>query len=84
MATANLRREGSSLKSREDRAVRIEDYLNDKLQTHADLESINSLLENVQNQQKLLRQQVSIFAYITHVGTQLIVTSCSRRNLLSK
>ena len=37
---------------------RLEDYLNDKLQTYADLESIDVLLRNVVDQQDLLRQQV--------------------------
>ncbi|KAL8807860.1 MAG: hypothetical protein Q9223_004225 [Gallowayella weberi] len=40
------------------RDVRVEDYLNDKLQTTADLDSLDSLLENVKNQQALLRQQL--------------------------
>ena len=37
---------------------RIEDYLDDKLQTYADLESIDALLRNVLDQQNLLREQV--------------------------
>lgn len=37
---------------------RVEDYLNDKLQTFADLESIDVLLHGVLQQQLLLRQQV--------------------------
>ena len=40
-------------------ATRVEDYLNDKLQTAADLESLDILLENVQAQQALLKQQVA-------------------------
>ena len=40
-------------------AVRVEDYLNDKLQTYADLENIDVLLRNVLDQQDLLKQQVS-------------------------
>ena len=43
----------------EDLEVRVEDYLNDKLQTHADLDNLDSLLATVQQQQKLLLQQVS-------------------------
>ena len=43
---------------REEHDVRIEDYLDDKLQTGADLENIDTLLENVIKQQKLLQQQV--------------------------
>ena len=41
-----------------ERDVRIEDYLDDKLQTSADLENIDTLLENVIKQQHLLQQQV--------------------------
>ena len=43
---------------RDDADVRIEDYLNDKLQTYTDLENLDSLLKNVRNQQDLLRDQV--------------------------
>ena len=43
---------------KEERDVRIEDYLDDKLQTSADLENIDTLLENVVKQQHLLQQQV--------------------------
>ena len=38
--------------------VRIEDYLNDKLQTSADLENLDSLLENVKARQNVLKQQL--------------------------
>ncbi|KAL8940207.1 MAG: hypothetical protein Q9211_002379 [Gyalolechia sp. 1 TL-2023] len=37
---------------------RVEDYLNDKLQTAADLENLDSLLVDVKTQQGLLRQQL--------------------------
>ncbi|KAL8996481.1 MAG: hypothetical protein Q9169_004031 [Polycauliona sp. 2 TL-2023] len=40
------------------RDTRVEDYLNDKLQTTADLEGLDTLLENVQTQQELLKQQL--------------------------
>ena len=43
-----------------DRDVRVEDYLNDKLQTTADLANIDSLLEGVKAQQVLLQQQVCL------------------------
>ena len=43
--------------SNEDLSVRVEDYLNDKLQTSADLENIDTLLKNVLKQQTLLKQQ---------------------------
>lgn len=42
----------------EERDVRVEDYLNDKLQTRTDLANIDSLLEDVKAQQVLLQQQV--------------------------
>lgn len=42
----------------EERDVRVEDYLNDKLQNTADLANIDSLLEDVKAQQVLLQQQV--------------------------
>ena len=43
--------------SKGDLSVRVEDYLNDKLQTSADLENIDTLLKNVLKQQTLLKQQ---------------------------
>lgn len=42
----------------EERDIRVDDYLNDKLQIAADLESLDSLLLNVKSQQTLLRKQV--------------------------
>lgn len=38
--------------------TRVPDYLDDKLQTIADLDTLDSLLTNVQNQQILLKKQV--------------------------
>lgn len=38
--------------------TRLHDYLEDKLQTLADLESLDSLLASVKSQQELLRKQV--------------------------
>ena len=49
----------------ERRKARIEDYLIDKVQTSADLASIDSLLEDIHNRQSLLRHQVSV-SQITH------------------
>lgn len=40
---------------------RVQDYLDDKLQSAADLESLDSLLDNVKNQQDLLKKQVRVF-----------------------
>ena len=42
----------------DERNVRVEDYLDDKLQTTADFESLESLLSNVKPQHTLLKQQV--------------------------
>lgn len=39
--------------------TRLEDYLNDKLQTFSDFDSIDALLTAVQSQQSLLQEQVS-------------------------
>ena len=49
---------GSGNVSSDDRDIRVEDYLNDKLQTYADLDNLDSLLQNVKDQQALLKQQV--------------------------
>ncbi|KAK5005395.1 hypothetical protein LTR28_007768 [Elasticomyces elasticus] len=38
--------------------TRVEDYLDDKLQSPGDLDTLDALLENVISQQKLLKQQV--------------------------
>lgn len=46
------------LSANEERDIRVEDYLNDKLQTSADLENLDALLDNVLQQQTLLKQQV--------------------------
>ena len=39
--------------------VRIEDYLNDKIQTFADFETVDILISGVEAQQVLLKKQVS-------------------------
>ena len=39
---------------------RVQDYLDDKLQSSADLESLDTLLANVKAQQVLLKQQVCV------------------------
>lgn len=43
----------------EDRDIRVEDYLNDKLQNSTDLANIDTLLEDVKAQQVLLQKQVA-------------------------
>lgn len=49
---------------------RVQDYLDDRLQSSADLDSLDTLLENVKQQQELLKNQASkeplspcLFAY---------------------
>lgn len=44
--------------SGEQQDVRIEDYLNDKLQAAADLDSLEMLLKASKKQQNLLKEQV--------------------------
>lgn len=44
--------------SGEQQDVRIEDYLNDKLQAAADLDSLDVLLKASKKQQNLLKEQV--------------------------
>ena len=43
----------------ENQHIRVEDFLNDKLQTSTDLANIDALLQSVQAQQVLLQKQVS-------------------------
>ncbi len=42
----------------DDISTKVEDYLNDKLQTPADLDGIESLLSSVKDQHSLLQRQV--------------------------
>ena len=42
----------------EERDIRVEDYLNDKLQNGTDLANIDTLLKDVKAQQILLQRQV--------------------------
>ncbi len=44
--------------STEERDIRVDDYLNDKLQVASDLDKLDTLLLNVRDQQALLRKQV--------------------------
>jgi hypothetical protein len=41
-----------------ERDIRMEDYVNDKIQTAADLEDLESLIASVEIQHKLLEEQV--------------------------
>ena len=40
--------------------TRVQDWLDDKLQTEADIDNVNVLLETVRQQQDLLRAQVGL------------------------
>jgi hypothetical protein len=42
-------------------ATRVQDYLSDKIQSLADLESLDSLLSNLGAQHELQRKQVNFF-----------------------
>lgn len=44
--------------ARVEQNIRVEDYLNDQLQNAVDLENLDTLLENVQMQYALLKEQV--------------------------
>ena len=53
-----------------ERGARVEDFLNDKLQTSADLATIDDLLQGVKKQQVLLEQQVSCHPNIQVLGSR--------------
>lgn len=42
-----------------ERDLRVEDYINDKIQTTADLKDLDSLIAKVEEQKKVLQLQVS-------------------------
>lgn len=50
--------------------MRVEDYLNDKIQTHSDLENLDYLLDTVSKQQSLLEQQVSSRIRLSTIRTK--------------
>lgn len=56
-------RSPASRVAEEERDIRVEDYLNDKLQNSTDLSNIDTLLEGVKAQQALLQQQVGTLAF---------------------
>ena len=67
----------------EERDVRVEDYLNDKLQNTADLANIDSLLEDVKAQQILLQQQVCRWICLSSPMPSLTSLSYKRPRQLS-
>ena len=56
----------------EERDIRVEDYLNDKLQTSSDLANIDALLKDVKAQQILLQKQVCLHVFHCHHSPVLI------------
>ena len=67
----------------EERDVRVEDYLNDKLQTTTDLAGIDSLLEDVKAQQILLQQQVRLRTSLSSPMPTLTIFSYKKPRQLS-
>ncbi|KAL9103945.1 MAG: hypothetical protein Q9163_001051 [Psora crenata] len=61
--------------------IRVEDFLNDKLQTSADLVSIDTLLEDVKKQQRLLQQQVCSVAFFDNILLTIYQLQESRESL---
>ena len=59
----------------EEQSVRVHDYLDDKLQTNNDLENLDALLENVTNQQNLLRKQVCLFTCLIRSPSHRLLAS---------
>jgi hypothetical protein len=54
----------------DERDIRVDDYLNDKLQTIADFEDLDALLANVETQRIQLEDQVSHFYLVGCCYTQ--------------
>lgn len=64
----------------EEQSVRVQDYLDDKLQTSNDLANLDVLLETVTNQQTLLRQQVLSFRIWCKYQTHNLLASRGRNS----
>lgn len=59
--------------------TRVDDYLNDKLQTASDIDTLDALLTDVQNRQALLKKQVSIYHNISSADADKWAAGRSRR-----
>ncbi|KAI9822495.1 MAG: hypothetical protein M1827_000214 [Pycnora praestabilis] len=57
MPASAVQHESRSISTKE-RDIRVDDYLNDKFQTDADLDNIDSILLHVKNKQDLLKSQL--------------------------
>jgi N-acetylglutamate synthase-like GNAT family acetyltransferase len=55
--------------------VRVLDYIDDRLATSSDFDALDSLIENVKEQQDLLKKQV-----IEHLGSKFTVSGMLMNN----
>lgn len=61
-----------------ERDIRVEDFLNDKIQTIFDLEDLESLIASVETQKQQLEEQVRIPSnHLTHVELGLLTKHSS-------
>lgn len=68
------------LSSTSDIRTRVEDYLNDKIQTAADLDQLDNLLQQIHEQQSLLKQQVRSDALsFCHFSDVLLARRCKKK-----
>jgi RAD50-interacting protein 1 len=51
-----------------ERDIRLDDYLNDKLQTVSDFGSLATLIASVEDQKRLLEEQVSKLRWLVSFG----------------
>lgn len=60
-----------------ERDIRVDDYLNDKLQTASDFANLDSLIASVETQRIQLQDQVGHIFYLSPACTQLMERSAS-------
>ena len=61
--------EAASRSKTRDIQARVDDYLDDKIQTTADLDDVNGLISRVHEQQTLLKKQVCITLHRVHLDS---------------